>query len=412
MSKFAVHRGMILRKEAPKGFKRGDGLEIRLGFQPATLEEMQKALGTAEVPEGYIAGWASTAGRDHYNHEVRGGAFQESIDDRGLSGPRGIKLLLDHEWQKPAGVIKVLEYRRDKLWMEAQMNLSVSYVKERWEMLKMMGGANFSVGFMLQDYDVVSREVDGDEDHFLQINRGDLFEISVVMFPANEEAQMTFVKARLHEDNPSEDEVFFAKANTPSWKMGASRNLPLHGTDTEWDGAAAKARIFRAAGFDGENPDYAMVRKAFLAYDSANPGLRGSYKLPFADIVDGQLHAMPSGIRAAASRLPQTDIPDSVKTAARAVIDAYQEREVDEMSSSKNAPTSLGEFEKALVARGLAKSRNEAREIALLAKSCPQVFVKKVEVIHAQQPTLDVSKLTETLLAVKRLNASFAPEAK
>ena len=115
------------------------------------------------------------------------------------------------------------------------------------------------------------------------------------------------------------------KAETHSWKVGASRNLPIGGDDA-WDGPAAAASIFEHCGFDGDLPDTGFARKGFLAYDAANPKLKGSYKLPFAKIVDGHLTAMPSGVRAAASRLPQADIPDDVQTKARAVIDHYEEK--------------------------------------------------------------------------------------
>ncbi|UCI32546.1 HK97 family phage prohead protease [Mesorhizobium sp. B4-1-4] len=145
---------------------------------------------------GVIAGWASTSDRDSYNHEVMAGAFQASIDKRGLTGPKGIKLLLDHDWTKPAGVITTLEYRRGgRLWMEAKLNLDIEYVAERYSYLKQSGGANFSVGFMLEDYEVVTRKVDGGEDQYLRIDRGDLFEVSIVLFPGNEAAQMQSVKA-------------------------------------------------------------------------------------------------------------------------------------------------------------------------------------------------------------------------
>jgi len=107
------------------------------------------------------------------------------------------------------------------------------------------------------------------------------------------------------------------------WKVGASRNLPLGGDDA-WDGPAAAASIFERAGFDDDDPDLGFARKGFLAYDSANPKLKGSYKLPFAKVIDGRLTAMPSGVRAAASRLPQTDIPEDVRDEARAVIDSYE----------------------------------------------------------------------------------------
>lgn len=396
----------IIRKEAP--IKRGGKLEVNLEFQSATNEEITKALNGA-APEGYIAGWASTASRDSYNHEIVSGAFQQSMDARGLTGPTSIKLLLDHDWHKPAGVIKVLEYRRGNLWLEAQLNLDVSYVKERWHMLHMMGGANFSVGFVLHDYEVVTRtSPDGEEDYYLRIDRGDLFEVSIVLFPGNEEAQMTFVKAALHEDNPGEDELFFAKAKSPSWKMGASRNLPVAETSS-WDGAAVKARLFKAAGFDGDKPDLAMIRKAFLAYDSANPDLRGSYKLPFADIIDGKMKATSAGLRAAAARLPNTNIPDSVKSSAKSVLDHYQNTREESAPDLEHAPQSIAEFEKALVAMKLVSGRNAAREVALVVKSCPQLFEKKVEIVRPHEPALDAGKLTEVLSMVKKMKTMFTP---
>lgn len=144
-------------------------------------------------PNGFVAGWASTADMDSYRHVVVGGAFQESINDRGLSGPRGIKLLAGHSWEKLAGKIEVLEYRGDRLWIEAQLNLDISYVRDLYEAAKMNGGLSFSVGFELKGY---GWEEDENENEFLRIDRGDLYEISVVPFPGNEAAQMTFIKTR------------------------------------------------------------------------------------------------------------------------------------------------------------------------------------------------------------------------
>lgn len=393
----------VLTKEAP--IKRGDTVELNLNFVAASLEEMTKAIGP-DTPEGYIAGWASTKDRDLYNHEVVAGAFQQAIDMRGLSGPRGIKLLLDHEWTRPAGVITVLEYRRGNLWMEAQMNLDVEYARERWQMLKMMGGANFSVGFMLQDYDIVEREIDGDEDWFLRINRGDLFEVSIVLFPGNEACEMTFVKAALHEDNPSEDELFFAKSKVPMWKMSASRNLPIIDTDA-YDSAAAKARMFKAANFDTDKPDLDMIKKGFLVHDASNPTLKSSYKLAIADIVDGKLVACSAGVAAAVSRVGGTDVPDTVKLSARSVLDFYQEQHHELVLQTKTAPQSLSEFEKALVANGLAKSRNDAREITRVAKSCPQLFQKQTENIH-EHTQLDNGSLTEIMSNLKKMKDNLS----
>ena len=145
-----------------------------------------------DKPDGYIAGWASTPGMDHYRHIVVPGAFDASIKERGLGGPRGVKLLAGHDWNRIAGRIEVLETRGDGLWLEAQMELGISYANDLYKAASFNGGLNFSVGFDLQDY-CFKEDDDGTE--YLRIDRGDLFEVSVVAFPANEECTMAVVKS-------------------------------------------------------------------------------------------------------------------------------------------------------------------------------------------------------------------------
>jgi hypothetical protein len=107
-----------------------------------------------------------------------------------------------------------------------------------------------------------------------------------------------------------------------TWKCGAARDLSLN-TEASWDGAAAQKSVFTWAGFDGDSPDAAKARRAFLAYDAEAPTKRGSYKLPFARYEGGKLEAVKAGLSAAAQRLSSTDIPQDVKDKAQAVIDAY-----------------------------------------------------------------------------------------
>lgn len=108
----------------------------------------------------------------------------------------------------------------------------------------------------------------------------------------------------------------------PNWVVCGSRRLPLV-MDGTWDGAAAAESIFAAAGFNDGHPDPAKAKSGFLVCDVNNLTLKGSYKLPFARIQDGRLRAIASGVRAAASRLPQTDIPSDVADRARFIIDHY-----------------------------------------------------------------------------------------
>jgi len=150
-------------------------------------------LDMSNLATGTVSGWASTSSLDLYGHKILRGAFSQSIRERGLTGPRSIKLLLDHSWMHPAGVITTLEYRGDNLWMDAQLDLNVGYVKDRYSVMQMAGGFNFSVGFMLQDH-AFKEDANGNE--YLEIQRGDLFEISIVLFPGNEEATMTSVLSR------------------------------------------------------------------------------------------------------------------------------------------------------------------------------------------------------------------------
>lgn len=120
---------------------------------------------------------------------------------------------------------------------------------------------------------------------------------------------------------------YLSKTEASDWKVGASRDLPIDDADS-WDGAAAAKRMLDEAGFDGDNPDAAKAERGFLIHDAANPLLRGSYKLPFADVVGGELKAIKAGISAAKGRLDQTEAPADVLDEAKAVIDDYDTKEI------------------------------------------------------------------------------------
>lgn len=137
----------------------------------------------------------------------------------------------------------------------------------------------------------------------------DLMETSVVSIPADSGALVIQRTVK--------------SAAAEKWTCAAAKDLEID-VEADWNGRDAAERILDDAGFNGDSPDPDKAKKGFLAYDAANPTLKGSYKLPFADVQKGKLVAVASGIRAAASRLPQADIPDDVQAAARKVLDAYE----------------------------------------------------------------------------------------
>ena len=169
-------------------YKAGDRIELDMGFKADVVD--------ADIPDGFIKGIASAASTDAYGHKVLAGAFDDSIKIKGLNGPTGVKLLAFHDWSKPAGVIKQLQTVDGKLRIEAQLSLKAQYVRDLYEVTKDIGGLNFSVGFMLQEFDFVDDEdMDKHDNAWLVIKKGELMEVSVVPFPAQAEAQMTFVKS-------------------------------------------------------------------------------------------------------------------------------------------------------------------------------------------------------------------------
>jgi HK97 family phage prohead protease len=121
---------------------------------------------------------------------------------------------------------------------------------------------------------------------------------------------------------------YLARAADPSWKVGAADDLSVIDAEA-WDGAAAAKRILDDAGFDGDSPDVAKAARGFLLHDAANPVLRSSYKLPFADIVDGELKAIKSGVAAAKGRLDQTSVPLDVLDQAKEIADDYDQKEFE-----------------------------------------------------------------------------------
>lgn len=159
------------------------------------------------LPDGFIAGTASTSSVDLHGHRVLANAFDESIQKRGLTGNRGIKLLAYHKWDQWAGHIKRLETVDGQLKIAAQLDLELPYVKQLHHILKQNNGLSFSVGFYLKEYEFIEEDAgpdkNGDTNYILEVRKGDLTEVSIVPFPAQPEATMDFVK---HAETPSEFE--------------------------------------------------------------------------------------------------------------------------------------------------------------------------------------------------------------
>lgn len=117
-------------------------------------------------------------------------------------------------------------------------------------------------------------------------------------------------------------------ASTAVWKVGASRNLPALVTGAA-DRELAARSILDQAEFGSDHPNVTLARKGFLVYDAADAENDASYRIPFADVVDGRLNVTSGGLAAAKSLLDESDLSDDVAAKARAVLEHYEAKMID-----------------------------------------------------------------------------------
>ena len=108
--------------------------------------------------------------------------------------------------------------------------------------------------------------------------------------------------------------------------ISAAKGLSVADDGTKWDASAAIERIRLFTG-SKEKPS-TNYRKFFAWFDQENAGDFESYKLPFADIIDGKPQVVPSALSAILSALGGdrggVDIPESDKEQAKALVSHYK----------------------------------------------------------------------------------------
>jgi hypothetical protein len=111
-----------------------------------------------------------------------------------------------------------------------------------------------------------------------------------------------------------------------SWQVSGATDLPFGDRERDWDEASARDRIFRWAGWE-DHPQPEKAQKAFFACDDDKPTNLTAYKLPFADVVGGELQAMPRGLFAVAQLLQGArdgiDLPEDVLRDIRRRVTTY-----------------------------------------------------------------------------------------
>jgi HK97 family phage prohead protease len=128
-----------------------------------------------------ISGYASVFGViDTHNDVVVKGAFKNTES-------RKVKLLWQHDVTKPIGIISLLKEDEYGLLLEAEININTVAGAEAAELIKQKAVAGLSIGFSINssDYNKEGSRV---------ISDIELREISIVTFPANQNAEIQYIK--------------------------------------------------------------------------------------------------------------------------------------------------------------------------------------------------------------------------
>jgi len=119
---------------------------------------------------------------------VSKGAFTESLQGLSQKG-RLPALLWQHDASQPIGVYTKMIEDENGLYVEGQLALKTQRGAEAYELMKMGAISGLSIGFMTKEdsYDTKSG--------IRTITKGDLWEVSVVTFPMNDQARIDAVKS-------------------------------------------------------------------------------------------------------------------------------------------------------------------------------------------------------------------------
>lgn len=117
-------------------------------------------------------------------------------------------------------------------------------------------------------------------------------------------------------------------------ELAAATNLSIADGNPAWSGSAAKKNVAKWASSDGsgdkDKMNWSKYAKAFFWVDAENKESFGGYKLPFADVIDGELKAIPKGVMAAGAVIQGSrggvSIPADSLDGVKKVVSSYYKK--------------------------------------------------------------------------------------
>lgn len=137
---------------------------------------------------GAFEGYGSVFGvKDSYDEIVAPGAFTESLTTQKSAGKMP-SLLWQHRASEPIGVYTSMSEDSIGLKVSGQLALKTARGAEAYELLKMKAISGLSIGYVIRDHS--DDRVTG----VRTLKKVDLWEVSLVTFPANDASRISGVK--------------------------------------------------------------------------------------------------------------------------------------------------------------------------------------------------------------------------
>jgi len=201
--------------------------------------------------DGTFEGYGSVFGNvDAYGEIVARGAFEETLREK---GPSGIAMLWQHNAREPIGAYEEIREDDTGLWMRGRLAMKTQRGMEAYELMKMGAVSGLSIGF-------VPKQVQIDEENdTVTLTQVDLWETSIVTFPANDAARVSAVKMFGSGETPEpklleralRDELGMSKQQAKAFMADGYKGLTDPG-ETLWREYSQQGSTSRRDAVDGE----------------------------------------------------------------------------------------------------------------------------------------------------------------
>lgn len=244
----------------------------------------------AGIFEGYLAVFSNL---DDNGDVIDKGAFTKTLKEahevkNRAATPFLFPVLWQHNSKEPIGGFTEAYEDDHGLFVRGRLDLNIEQGKRAYSGMKMGYLRGLSIG-----YDAVKSIYQKNARHLLEIR---LFEGSPVTFAANAESSVMSVKAG---EGPTEFEDMSDDIVDEKGVSGKTA-WPLAERDHAWDAGAAHARLLEWAGGKDNLNTAKFSSVHFWSPDGADRKNVSDYKLPFCDVVNGSVRAIPKAIFAVA----------------------------------------------------------------------------------------------------------------